>query len=85
MLALFSSSIFLLGSSGTHIGFCLDGRSELGGLTLGLGLLFLGRGLLIHVDLFFTKYQNPKDKSMGCGRKKHRGNARCEEVAEIDG
>lgn len=64
MLVPFSSSIFLLGRSGTHVWVCLDGRGKLGGLTLGLGLLFLGRGLLIHVDLFFTNYQNPKDKSI---------------------
>lgn len=64
-LAPFSSSLFLLGSRGTHVRFCLGGRSHLGRLALGLGLLLLGRGLLIHVDLFFTKYQNPKDKNMG--------------------
>lgn len=62
MLAPFSSSIFLLGRRGTHVWFYLDGRGMLGGLILCLGLLFLGRGLLIHVDLFFTNYQNPKDK-----------------------
>lgn len=68
MLAPFSSSLFLLGSRGTHVRFCLGGRSHLGRLALGLGLLLLGRGLLIHVDLFFTKYQNPKDKNKGMQR-----------------
>lgn len=84
MLAPFSSSIFLLGSRGTHIGFCLGGRSHLGGLALSLGLLLLGRGLLIHV-IYFYEYQIQKIKIRAFGGWKCRDEASCGEVVKIDG